>query len=48
MPCKGRKEAIMADTTLPFMQPQGDSLPPTDIPLVSEEAALKALEEEVA
>jgi hypothetical protein len=38
----------MADTNQPFAQPQGDSPPPTDIPLVSEDEALKALGEEVA
>lgn len=35
----------MIDVTMtPEMTPQGDSLPPTDIPVVSEEDADKAVE----
>ena len=41
----GGKENVMDDIVMtPEMTPQGDSLPPADIPVVSEEDAAKAVE----
>lgn len=45
MPRWGGKEAVMDEVTMtPEMTPQGDSMPPTDIPVVSETDAAKAVE----
>lgn len=42
---RGREGDVMDDTVMtPEMTPQGDSLPPADIPVVSEEDAAKAVE----
>lgn len=42
---RGGKEAVVIDVTMtPEMTPQGDSLPPESIPIVSEEDAAKAVE----
>lgn len=44
-PVSGRKGGVMDDVTMtPEMTPQGDSLPPDDITVVSEEDAAKAVE----
>lgn len=43
----GRKGGVMADETVamtPEMTPQGDSLPPDNIAVVSEQDAAKAVE----
>lgn len=41
----GREGDVMDDTVMaPEMTPQGDSLPPESIPVVSEEDAAKAVE----
>lgn len=45
MPETGRKGAVMTDDKV-FTQPQGDSLPPDNIPTFTEEQAAAALEEE--
>lgn len=45
MPRWGGKEAVMDDVTMtPEMTPQGDSMPPESIQVVSEEDAAKAVE----
>ena len=42
---RGGKEAVVIDVTMtPEMTPQGDSMPPENIQVVSEEDAAKALE----
>lgn len=44
-PNRGGKEAVMDKVTMtPEMTPQGDSLPPESIQVVSEEDAAKAVE----
>lgn len=44
-PARGGKEAVMDEVTMtPEMTPQGDSLPPENIQVVSEEDAAKAVE----
>jgi hypothetical protein len=44
-PKRGGKENVMDKTVMtPEMTPQGDSLPPESIPVVSEEDAAKAVE----
>lgn len=44
-PVRGGKEAVMDDVTMtPEMTPQGDSMPPETIQVVSEEDAAKAVE----
>lgn len=44
-PNRGGKEAVMDEVTMtPEMTPQGDSMPPTDTPVVSEMDAAKAVE----
>ena len=44
-PVSGRKGGVMDDMTMtPEMTPQGDSLPPDNITVVSEEDAAKAVE----
>ncbi len=44
-PIGGGKEVVMDEVTMtPEMTPQGDSLPPIDIPVVSETDAAKAVE----
>ena len=47
MPRWGGKEAVMDEVTMtPEMTPQGDSLPPESIPVVSEAAkAVEGLED---
>ena len=42
---RGREGDVMDEIVMtPEMTPQGDSLPPESIPVVSEEAAAKAVE----